>query len=273
MSHLRFSLVVAAVSWACAALTYSHAQTIAPVDSAGPADTGSREPPLLPHTEMPAPKQTSDPAKLIVDTSAACELRIDGTAQQPVLVPGEPRSVTVAPGESSIECTSITMRDAIVKLRAPVGAGGRHEVSLDLAPIVAKASCSGKPATLADLGHGVLRHCVTGTDWTQADSGPGGTEWAPARAYCAKKGPGWELPTPDELAELIDRSGKSKTACGTHTCNISPHFKLTSPIFWSNQITGPTMIMIVNLILGGRHPTAEDANYDYHSLCVRRPAS
>ena len=28
--------------------------------------------------------------------------------------------------------------------------------------------------------------------------------------------------------------------------------------------------MIVNLILGGRHPTADDANFDYHTLCVRR---
>ena len=211
----------------------------------------------------------SRPKTLLWRAGVHADRQIAGSAQPPVLLPGEPRLVTVAPGESLLECTSATVAAVTIKRAVSVIAGTKQSVSLGLAELVVKASCADKPATLADLGNGVLRHCVSRTDWTQADSGLGGLDWDVARARCATKGAGWKLPTADELAELIDRRGGSKTTCGRFTCHVSPLFRLTAPIFWTTQVTGPSMIMQVSLLLGGRHPTAQDANYDYRALCVR----
>ena len=207
--------------------------------------------------------------RLSIDTNAACELRIGGAPQIPVLMPDAPRSVMVPPGEAVIECASTTVREATLKTVIAIAAGGKQDIALDVAALVVAASCAGRPATLADLGNGTLRHCVTGADWTESDSGSGGMVWDDARAWCVKKGAGWRLPTPGDLAELIDRSGRSQTTCNKHTCNVSPRFKLTSPLVWSDQVTGPGMAMLVNLMLGGRHPTGQESNFDYHALCLR----
>lgn len=210
--------------------------------------------------------------RLVIDSNAACTLRVNGRLDDMVLIPGTPRSVEVSPGDVVVECASATVPTATVRHTANVAQGTKAlDIKLDVATPVVKATCNGQAATLADLGHGVLRHCVTGVDWTQRDSGPGGLVWVDAFDYCAKKGSGWVVPEPDELAELIDRTGKSQTSCGKHTCNVSPKFRFASPIFWSNEKTHEGMHMIVNLILGGRHPTADDANFEYHTLCIRRP--
>jgi hypothetical protein len=209
--------------------------------------------------------------RLIIDSTAACTLKINGKPEERALMPGKPRTVDVAPGTATVECTSTTVPGASVSQAYTIPRAGTFAVTLDVATPVVKASCKGQAATLADLGHGVLRHCVTGVDWTQRDSGVGGMFWADAFEYCAKMGKGWLLPGLDDLAELIDRTGKSQTSCGIHTCNISPHFRLTSPLFWSSLKTHEGMHMIVNLILGGRHPTADDENHQYHTLCIRPP--
>jgi hypothetical protein len=221
---------------------------------------------------VPPPGEEPGVTRLVLDTNAACELRVGGMPQPPVLLQGQPRTLIVAPGELAIECTSTTVAAATLKVVKAVAAGTRQSVALDLAELVVKASCAGKPATLADLGNGILRHCVSLTDWTQTDSGAGGMPWEAARAWCAKKGDGWELPAADELAELIDRSGRSQSPCGKFTCNVSPRFHLTSPVFWTREVTGPGMVMQVNLMLGGRHPTGQDDNFDYRGLCVRHSA-
>ena len=241
-----------------------------PVSADGAASQSVATPAQQP---LPSPGAAADGAqnigRLSIATNAACELRIGGAPQIPVLMPDAPRSVMVPPGETVIECASTTVREAALKKVVAIAAGGNQDIALDVAALVVAASCAGKPATLADLGNGTLRHCVTRLDWTESDSGSGGMIWDDARAWCAKKGAGWRLPTPDELAELIDRSGRSQTACNKHTCNVSPRFKLTSPLVWSNQVTGPGMAMLVNLMLGGRHPTGQESNFDYHALCLR----
>jgi hypothetical protein len=116
----------------------------------------------------------------------------------------------------------------------------------------------------------VLRHCVTGVDWAQADNGVDVDREA-AGAWCAKKGGAWELPTANALAELIDRSGRSSTPCGRDKCYVSPHFRLTAPTYWSRDPVGPATAMLVHLLLGGRHPALLHISRGYRALCIRRP--
>jgi len=266
--HQQYSVFLGSLLLMLGLPGVSGAQTNPPAGYSAPA----AERPLSASSAAPAGEEPRE-TRLLLETNATCSLRLGGVPQQPDLAPGERRSVIVAPGDSAIECTSTTVPEATIKRVIAVPANSRQEVALDLAEVVVNASCAGKPATLADLGGGVLRHCVTRSDWTQEDSGPGGMFWDDARAWCGKRGAGWGLPTADELAELIDRSGRSQTACSRWTCNVSPRFRLTSPLFWTNQFTGPGMVMQVNLMLGGRHPTAQDANLDYHTLCIRRASS
>ena len=257
MRLMFHALIVASAIAVIAAPIATHAQQASPP----PRSSG----------EMVSSSST-DPTRLVISADAACELKVGGIAQSPTLVPGERRTIVVTPGESSVECTSTTTPDTTIKLVTSVAAGSQQVVTLELASLVVKASCTDKAraATLADLGGGTLRHCVTGADWTQSDSGRGGMVWSDATKYCASKGTGWVLPTADELAELIDRTGKSQTICGKNVCHVSPKFKFTSQLFWTDMITGPGMVMMVNLILGGRHPTGDADNHDYHALCIRR---
>ena len=230
-----------------------------------------------PASRRPAITATGDasPAatpQLVIHTTAPCMLKVNGAAEDNVLMPGTPRQLEIPAGDVNIECTSTTTATAIVRHSIAVARNPRPEsLTLDVANAIVKASCTTQPHTLVDLGNGVLRHCVSGTDWTQIDSGKGGMLWAQAFDYCAKKGKGWVLPELDEMAELIDRISRSQTPCGIHTCYISSKFRLNSPLFWSNLKTHEGMHMVVNLILGGRHPSADDENHDYNALCVRRP--
>ena len=220
----------------------------------------------------PGPSAATDPraGRLVIDTNAACALRIGGVAQEQVLLPDAPRTVAMVPGEAVIECGSTTVPEARIKLSKMVEAGADHRVALDVADLVVKASCAGKPATLADLGHGVLRHCATGVDWTQADNGAD-IDREGAGAWCAMKGPAWELPAANALAELIDRTGRSSTPCGREKCHVSPHFRLTAPTYWSKDPVGPATAMLVHLLLGGRHPALLHISRGYRALCIRRP--
>lgn len=239
--------------------------------SVAPTSTTPVEKAIVPTTTAPAAEEPRV-GHLVLDADAACELRVGGAAQKPVLLPGTPRTVSVPPGESVIECNSTTVPEAKVKLVRDVAAGDRQSIRLEVADLVVKASCAGKPATLADLGNGTLRHCVTRVDWTQADNGAD-TDWEGARAWCAKKGEGWALPTANELAELIDRSGGSSTTCATSKCHVSSLFRLSAPTYWSREANGPATAMLVHLLLGGRHPALVGVSRGYRALCVRSPAA
>ena len=212
--------------------------------------------------------------QLVIDTTAPCTLKVNGATDDKVLMPDAPRQIDLEAGDATIECTSTSMPSAVVRQSIVTARKLRPaNVTLDVASAVVKASCTGQAHTLADLGHGVLRHCVSGVDWTQNDSGRGGMLWQDAFDYCARKGKGWVLPELDEMAELIDRISRSQTPCGIHTCYVSSKFRFHSPLFWSNLKTHEGMHMVVNLILGGRHPSADDENHDYNAICVRRPTA
>jgi hypothetical protein len=206
---------------------------------------------------------------LTVRANAACELQV-GRLPKQTLLPDTPQAVIVAPGETTIECTSTTVPEVKAKVVRDVLAGARDSVDLDLAEQIVAKSCAGKPATFADLGGGMLRHCVSKHDWTQADNGSD-IDWEKAQAACIAKGASWAIPAADELSELIDRSGKSNVPCGgAFVCNVSTHFKLTAPTFWAREQTVPGHRLIVSLILGGQHPSLVETERGYRTLCIRR---
>ena len=80
----------------------------------------------------------------------------------------------------------------------------------------------------------MLRQPATGLEWTQSDNGSD-INWASAGAYCAGKGSGWRLPSTAELQSLYDASGTVSTSCGSETCRVSPLFRLTGPVGWSQR--------------------------------------
>lgn len=267
MHHQRYGIVLAGLTAILCGSGPSAAQSGAPATAPGKIVT---TPDQKAPDAVPAAND-AQAARVSIDTNAACTLRIGGVLQEPLLIQGEPRSLVVPSGATAIECTSPTVPQATLKLAVDAAPGATKSVWFDLAPFIVSAKCAGKPATLADLGGGILRHCVTRADWTQNDSGPGGLNWYEGRAWCAKKGDGWELPGTEELYELVDRSGQQKTSCGSrHICHVSPLFRLTAPSIWSSQVTHPGMAMNVLLLAGGFHPTAQDENHDYHALCIHR---
>lgn len=226
---------------------------------------------LLLHCAAQAADAPGGTATLRVETTAACTLKLAG--REPLeLAAGSARELALPPGEIAVECTSTTTPDAKATVTRQLKIGATETVKLDVATLIFDKSCAGKPATFADLGGGILRHCVTKADWTGADSAAD-VDLAAARELCAKRGAGWTLPKADELYALVDRSGRSTTTCGRFTCNVSPRFTLTAPTFWASDTSGAELGMIVNLMLGGRHAALEKMKAGYRALCVRQPAS
>jgi hypothetical protein len=210
-------------------------------------------------------------ATLRVETTAACMLKLADREPQE-LAAGLARELSVPPGEVTLECTSTTTPAARAVATRPLKIGAIEAVQLDGATLVVEQSRAGKPATFADLGGGILRHCVTRADWTDSD-GASDVDFAAARELCEKRGARWTLPKADELYALVDRSGRASTTCGRFTCNVSPRFKLTAPTFWAADRSGAELGMIVNLMLGGRHAALDRMKAGYRALCVRPPAS
>lgn len=226
---------------------------------------------LILHGAAPAADAPAGTATLRVETTAACMLKLPGREPQE-LAAGPARELSLPPGEVAVECTSMTTPDAKAMATVQLKIGATETVRLDVATLVFDKACAGKPATFADLGGGILRHCVTKADWTGAD-GAADVDFAAARELCAKRGAGWTLPKADELSALVDRSGRSTTTCGRFTCNVSPRLKLTASTFWASDRSGAELGMIVNLMLGGRHAALDQMKAGYRALCVHQPGS
>lgn len=113
---------------------------------------------------------------------------------------------------------------------------------------------------------GVVRDLKTGLDWTQSDNGSN-ISWSEATRYCAAKGSGWRLGSPDELEGLYDTL--QSTPCGTHTCKVSSKFRLTDSWFWSNELQHSSYPWTVYLHVGIRAAHHEGLAYYTRALCVR----
>jgi hypothetical protein len=206
-------------------------------------------------------------SRLRVTTDAACALEVDG-APEGTLAAGASRDLARAPGETTLACTSLASPDARVRLVRMLRGGEDTTIALPVGDALVARSCASREPTLVELGGGTLRHCVTKADWTQADNG-GDLDWEAAKALCATKGGGWQLPTADEYTALVDRSGRSTTACGKHTCYVSPRFALTSAVFWAADEAAPGNAMMMTMIYGNRHPARKTISGGYRALCVR----
>jgi Protein of unknown function (DUF1566) len=127
-----------------------------------------------------------------------------------------------------------------------------------------------KPYILFDAGGGVLRQPAKELEWTQSDNGSD-IKWESAGAYCAGKGSGWRLPSTAELQSLYDASGIVSTSCGSDTCRVSPLFRLTGPVGWTNEEQANSEAWGVYLVNGDRYSGATSISFNARALCVRGP--
>ena len=146
-----------------------------------------------------------------------------------------------------------------------------------LAPLVLLAAtiagCGGTN-DVVDQGGGVLRDPATGLEWSQVDNGAD-IDWQPAREWCAARGPGWRLPTSEELKGLYDPDGGRAVSCGTYdgqpmTCYVSTKFRLTGPTPWTAS-EGEPRPLIFGLSPLRKGPGPIDGIDGARALCVRKP--
>lgn len=111
---------------------------------------------------------------------------------------------------------------------------------------------------------GTIRDTKTGLDWTHSDNGAD-VNWNEAARYCAGKGSGWRLGSPDELKGIYDTL--QSTPCGRQTCRVSSKFRLSNSRFWSNELKHPSYAW--NLYLYNGLQVASHVNDSARVLCVR----
>ena len=128
-----------------------------------------------------------------------------------------------------------------------------------------------------DLGNEVLMEGKTQLRWTKGDSGQD-VNWEDAKAFCAKLGMGWRLPSADELSNVYadaERDGSS-AACGSASCKVSPLFKLSGNWYWSGtEVTkdesarSHVLVWGVLLVNGQRNQTFKFMPHGGRALCVQ----
>jgi hypothetical protein len=123
---------------------------------------------------------------------------------------------------------------------------------------------------IVDESGGVLRDTRTGLLWSQSDNGSD-ISWDDASRYCSGKGGRYRLPTSSELQGIYGTGGGEKTQCGSHRCDVSPRFRLTSFWLWSSEKNGSSQAWFVNLGNGRRVSIVAGFAYNNRALCVQRP--
>jgi Protein of unknown function (DUF1566) len=142
-------------------------------------------------------------------------------------------------------------------------------VAAHAAPVAATANEVVPVATrFVDQGDGTLRDRQLDVLWTQDDNGRD-IKWSHAKAYCAGKGGGWQLPSVDELVSIVDKSAQSSVPCGTYTCYASPLFHLSSAWFWSQEPDGPSRARLVFLVDGYLYSVGANDTVSSRAVCVR----
>lgn len=209
----------------------------------------------------PAPAAVGRQATLVIEADAACELRVDGVSKSRLRA-GQPVTVLVEAGQQLLDCVSSEASEVKVRRVVDAKAGTKEVVMLELASAIGRAS---RQATGGDS----WRDVRTELTWTRADNGRD-IDWPGARAWCAGKGSGWDLPTVVELQSLFNKSLPG-TRCGTSTCRVADPLQLTQWWFWSREADGPSRARGVNLGSGFVHSSIVGDSGDTRALCVRRP--
>lgn len=135
-------------------------------------------------------------------------------------------------------------------------------------PIVSSLSIEVEKGRFREEGS-VIVDSKTGLQWSQSDNGED-INWNEATSYCSNIGGGWRLPSIGELQAIIDPS--LSVSCGpTSTCRISPKFRLTEWIFWTNERAGSSEAWFAGLVVGNRGAFPVERRHHHRALCVRRP--
>ena len=147
--------------------------------------------------------------------------------------------------------------------------------ALGIVVVLLAAACTSpaddtpRGARFVPSGEAIVRDSRAGLEWTRRDDGVG-RDWHAAEAYCrvlTLGGPGWRLPTVEELRSL--RVTSARTACGDVTCGIDPAFAITSPYVWTSSAQGDTARTYLDFQFGTELTPSIGPRLLRRVLCVR----
>jgi len=243
-------------------------------------------------------------ATLVVQTDAACTFMVNGKEAARLAV--GINEVKVAPGQMLVSCASseekvayegeiegrsgqsavlrIALAGKVAEIRSARAAAQEREAQArrqaeeraraEAARLEQEREKQGLAlaamnARLQAVSSEVLFDSKWGLQWTRSDNGSDVT-WAQAQSHCRGLGGGWSLPTVEQLQSLYD-AALPGIRCGSYTCKVSDHFRLSSYWFWSSESNGFSGAWFVDLDDGRRVSYRVGDSGSLRALCVRRP--
>jgi hypothetical protein len=198
-------------------------------------------------------EEATEDGVLLVTCSEAASIRLDDQVLG-TCIPNEQLRVAAAEGQHEVSAVNL----AGVILRAETIAFIAGATSMfDVPP----------PGRFLKFEQGFLQDSETALQWTPTDN-QADVAWEAATSYCAEldlAGTGWRLPSPNELADLLNQEALS-------FCKIDGQFQLSECKVWSNRKVGSTKAWSYNF-MGGllkQSPISEVAFT--RAICVRPPA-
>lgn len=144
--------------------------------------------------------------------------------------------------------------------------------------LLAAAACTSpaddapRGARFVPRGEAIVEDTRAGLEWTRRDDGVS-RDWHAAEAYCrvlTLGGPGWRLPTAEELRSLRVASARSR--CGDVTCGIDPAFGITNPYVWTSTAQGDSARTYLDFQFGTELTPSIGPRLLRRVLCVRTAA-
>jgi len=237
----------------------------------------------------PAPAGPGRQATLVVETDAACELRIDGK-RRASLKAKDAVVLTVDAGKLLVVCASTEVTEALsVEFRdvVDVQSGTKEVLQIELKRAVSESQRRNEAQVAAEAERraklqaeataqaarrarwsaepgDTLRDRNSGLTWTRSDYGTS-IDWYKARDWCTGKGSGWALPTVAQLASLRDEP------VGERCCRVGGPFELKGSWYWTGVAVNATQFRIVHLGVpdGDSHVSFTGFSALVNALCVR----
>jgi hypothetical protein len=237
-----------------------------------PASVGAPAPP--PRSAMQAPKQPQalSSARLSVSSDEACELWLNGQYRASVGA-GKSYVLTSQPGRMEGRCVSVAWPALAFKinpldLKAGMVTSVQVKMQADLQNQIANLNCAKRPSALLREADGTLRQCLTQKIWASKDNARD-SNWAQARSWCEAMGPGWRLPSAEELTSLYEPA-QPEVACGEFACRVSPLLNLSGVWFWSADSASELENKVVFFEGGDTLPFKRSASDWGRALCVKQ---
>lgn len=122
------------------------------------------------------------------------------------------------------------------------------------------------------VGDGTVRDNETGLLWADKDNG-GDIDWPDAQRYCAAMGPGWDLPSAEDLMRIYDAQRQVHQECiGQLHCAITPLISVTGLTPWTRQGNGDSEAWYVYLADGKPYAYASGNTQGKRALCMHGPS-